>query len=80
VLAIAAERLHAAGLSLPAPLPSDPELRLFRSLRDLHGDDAHSQFNACLRRLASLCQALETAGGRAAASAAVQAPDSAAVP
>ncbi|HWM25463.1 MAG TPA: hypothetical protein VNP98_11625 [Chthoniobacterales bacterium] len=59
LLAIAAQRLSAVGLPLPAKLPREPELRLYRMLRSLHGDGAHSQFNACLRRLASLCQALE---------------------
>jgi hypothetical protein len=66
VLAIASERLRAAGLPLPAPLPRDPEIQLFRSLRTLHGDGAHSQYNACLRRLASLCHALETSPRQAA--------------
>ncbi len=59
LLAIAAGRLAAAGLPLPATVPRDAELRLYRALRAIHGNDAHSQFNASLRRLASLCQALE---------------------
>lgn len=59
VLTIAATRLAAAGLPLPAALPVDAELRLHRLLRTIHGDDAHSQLNACLRRLSSLCHALE---------------------
>ncbi len=59
LLAIAAQRLASAGVPLPAALPRDPELGLYRMLRAAHGDDAHSQFNACLRRLASLCHALE---------------------
>ena len=59
LLAIAAQRLTAAGLPLPAIQGSDPELRLYRLLRTTHGDDAHSQYNAHLRRLCSLCPALE---------------------
>lgn len=59
LLAIAAQRLAATGVPLPAALPHDPELGLYRMLRAAHGEDAHSQFNACLRRLASLCHALE---------------------
>lgn len=59
LLAIAAQRLAAAGLPLPTPLPRDPELGLYRMLRTAHGDDAHSQFNAALRRLTSFCQTLE---------------------
>ncbi len=60
LLAIAAARLAAAGLRLPAAFGADSELRLYRLLHALHGDDAHSQYNAHLRRLASLCHALET--------------------
>lgn len=60
LLAIAARRLADAGLVLPAAPARDAELRLYRLLRSLHGDDAHSQYNAHLRRLASLCHALET--------------------
>ena len=59
LLAIAAGRLAAAGLPLPPTFASDSELRLYRLLRSLHGDDAHSQYNAHLRRLSSLCHALE---------------------
>jgi hypothetical protein len=59
LLAIAAQRLRTAGLPLPAIPRSDPELRLYRLLRSAHGDDAHSQYNAHLRRLSSLCSALE---------------------
>lgn len=59
LLAIASQRLAAAGLPLNTALPSDPELGLYRLLRAAHGDDAHSQFNAALRRLTSFCQTLE---------------------
>ncbi len=62
LLAIASQRLAAAGLPLPSPLPRDPELGLYRMLRATHGDDAHSQFNAALRRLTSFCQTLEQSG------------------
>lgn len=58
LLAIASQRLADAGLPLPDTLPKEPELRLYRLLRSLHGDDAHSQYNAHLRRLSSLCHAL----------------------
>ena len=59
LLTIAAGRLAAAGLSVPATPVREPELRLYRLLRELHGDDAHGQYNAHLRRLSSLCHALE---------------------
>ncbi|MEP6820992.1 MAG: hypothetical protein ABI946_01435 [Chthoniobacterales bacterium] len=62
LLAIASQRLSAAGLPLNGALPSDPELGLYRMLRAAHGDDAHSQFNAALRRLTSFCQTLERSG------------------
>lgn len=60
LLAIAASRLTEAGLPIPPARIAEPELRLYRLLRALHGDDAHSQYNAHLRRLTSLCQAMET--------------------
>ncbi|HEV7405552.1 MAG TPA: hypothetical protein VGO11_21585 [Chthoniobacteraceae bacterium] len=59
LLAIASQRLRAAGVALPVIPAGDPELRLYRLLRATHGDDAHSQYNAHLRRLTSLCHALE---------------------
>ena len=63
LLAIAAQRLAGLGLALPA-VPTEPELRLYRLLRARHGDDAHGQYNAHLRRLASLCHALESRDAR----------------
>lgn len=60
LLAIASSRLTDAGLRLPARRIPDPELRLYRLLRTFHGDDAHSQYNAHLRRLSSLCHAIES--------------------
>lgn len=60
LLTIASQRLTEAGLTVPAKSWLDPELRLYRLLRDIHGDEAHSQYNAHLRRLTSLCRALES--------------------
>lgn len=63
LLTIASARLTAAGVPVPhLPWP-DPELRLYRLLRQTHGDDSHSQYNAHVRRLTSLCRALEASGG-----------------
>lgn len=59
LLSIASVRLADAGLALPAVVPAEPELRLYRLLRTEHGDESHSQYNAHLRRLTSLCRALE---------------------
>lgn len=59
LLTIAATRLSEAGLLLPGVRFPEPELRLYRLLREAHGDDSHGQYNAHLRRLASLCRALE---------------------
>ncbi len=59
LLSIASGRLTAAGLPVAGGRWLEPELRLYRLLRETHGDDAHSQYNAHLRRLDSLCRALE---------------------
>jgi hypothetical protein len=47
------------GLDLAAHLPIEPELRLYHLLGIAHGNEAHSQYNALIRRLISFEQALE---------------------
>jgi hypothetical protein len=64
LLTIASERLAEAGLKIPPKRWPEPELRLYRLLRQSHGDDAHGQYNAHLRRLDSLCRALEASSRR----------------
>jgi hypothetical protein len=67
LLRIAAPRLARVGIRVPDPCRAqgiDVELQLYRLLRREPGD-AYGRYNASLRRLASLCHALEQ---RAAAS------------
>jgi hypothetical protein len=58
LVSIGAGRLRDGGLDVPPGLP-DPEHRLYRLLSEKHGDDAHSQYNALIRRLVSFERALE---------------------
>lgn len=60
LVSIGAPRLRQAGLDVPTAVP-DPEHRLYRLLAKEHGDDAHGQYNALLRRLVSFERALECA-------------------
>lgn len=52
LVSIGAPRLRTLGHNVPPSLP-DAELRLYAMLRQTHGDGAHSQFNALVRRLVS---------------------------
>lgn len=60
LVAIGARRLRAAGLVLPEglALPERPELALYETIADDHAD-AHSRYNALIRRLVSFERALE---------------------
>jgi hypothetical protein len=59
LIAIASERLTAAGLDIPKePLSSEPELALYAHLQHEH-DDAYHYYNALLNSLNSFCAALE---------------------
>ena len=60
LVSIGALRLRRAGLEIPPGLP-DADHRLYLLLAREFGDDAHSQYNAMLRRLVSFEQALECA-------------------
>lgn len=66
----AAPRLRFLGIDIP-PIPSpqagehpDAELRLYALLGRQGNTDPYGEYNALLRRLASLCSALELARGR----------------
>ncbi len=65
LVAVGAPRLRRAGLDLPpaASEPEAPELALYAALRGA-GGDAHSRYNALIRRLVSFERALETAQRR----------------
>lgn len=68
LLEVARARLARLGIDLPArgrPAEEAAELRLYRLLQREVGDDAYAQYNAWLRRLASLCHALEARDARA---------------
>jgi hypothetical protein len=52
LVSIGAPRLRRLGLTIPEPFDS-PEHRLYELLRSTHGDAAHSQYNALIRRLVS---------------------------
>lgn len=56
-----APRLQRLKLDVPAdPSPEDfPEHRLYRLLRDSHGDAAHGRYNALMRTLVSFARAAE---------------------
>ena len=60
LVSVGAPRLRRAGVDVPSPL-SDPEHRLYHALAREHGNDAHSKYNALIRRLVSFERALECA-------------------
>lgn len=57
LVSIGAPRLRQLGMHVEAPF-RDPEHRLYRRLSLSHGDAAHSQYNALIRRLVSFERAL----------------------
>ena len=65
LVAIGARRLRAAGLAIPdAPgWPEQPELALYEAIAAAHAD-AHSRYNALIRRLVSFERALEARNRR----------------
>lgn len=65
LVAIGARRLRAAGLAVPdAPgWPEQPELALYDAIGEAHAD-AHSRYNALIRRLVSFERALEARNRR----------------
>jgi len=60
LVSIAAPRLRALGLDVPAPI-GDAELRLYRRLATEHGAAAHARYNALVRRLVSYQRAMACA-------------------
>lgn len=60
LMQIASCRLQHCGIDVPPLPPSelDTEIRLYRLLQQSHGNSAHSQYNALLRRLVSFERAL----------------------
>lgn len=60
LVSIGAPRLRGAGLDISRTVP-EADHRLYLLLAQEFGDDAHSQYNALIRRLVSFEQALECA-------------------
>jgi hypothetical protein len=60
LVCIGAPRLRALGFDIGETF-SDPEHRLYQLLSVSHGDAAHSQYNALIRRLVSFERALACA-------------------
>jgi hypothetical protein len=56
LVSIAASRLRALGIEVPTPL-ENPELTLYHRLVAVHGEAAHSRYNALVRRLVSFQRA-----------------------
>lgn len=54
-------RLRRLAIAVPTVGPSDPlpEHRLYHLLAEIHGDAAHSRYNALLRRLVSFARAAQ---------------------
>ena len=61
---VGARRMRAAGLDIPPGLPLDgyPEHALYLAVAAAHPQDAHSRYNALVRRLVSFERALEAVG------------------
>lgn len=60
LVAIASPALQVAGITVPTTV-TEPNLRLYRLLQLTHGDAAHSQYNALIRRMVSYQRALQCA-------------------
>jgi len=60
LVSIGAPRLTAIGFAVPSPFPA-PEHRLYALLARTEGDEAHSRYNALVRRLVSFERAVECA-------------------
>ena len=61
LVSVGAPRLRAAGLDIPPgpSLPHSPEMSLYLAIGSDHPRDAHSRYNALIRRLVSFERALE---------------------
>ncbi len=59
LVSIGAPRLKRAGVNIPPFLFADPEHRLYSLLSIENSDNAHSRYNALIRKLVSFERALE---------------------
>src|SRR5687767_11554599 len=58
LVSIGAPKLRSLGISIPDPLPSNPEHRLYDLLATANSDSAHSRYNALIRKLVSFERAI----------------------
>jgi hypothetical protein len=63
LVTMASHRLRALGFDVPAPASSDPSHRLYELLAR-EGPDAHSRYNALVRRIVSFARAAEISSRR----------------
>ena len=65
LVAVGALRLRSVGLEIPAmpALSESPELALYAAVCASEADDAHSRYNALIRRLVSFERAMEALPG-----------------
>jgi hypothetical protein len=56
---MAAPRLRAVGIEVPARGGEKPDHRLYELLSERDPGDAHSQYNALIRQMVSFCRAVE---------------------
>jgi hypothetical protein len=63
IVAMAAPRLRALGLDVPSSVVEHPSHRLYELLSE-QKDDAHSRYNALVRRMVSFARAAERAASR----------------
>jgi hypothetical protein len=59
LISIGAPRLRHAGVEVPNEVFTTPEHRLYLKLAEIHGNGAHSKYNALIRRLVSFERAAE---------------------
>jgi hypothetical protein len=60
LVSIGASRIRQGGIDVPEEWPEAND-RLYLLLSELHGNDAHSEYNSLLRRLNAFASALERA-------------------
>jgi hypothetical protein len=61
LVAIAAPRLRALGIEVPAGGGEQPDHSLYELLSERDPGDAHSRYNALIRQMVSFCRAAEHA-------------------
>jgi hypothetical protein len=58
LVSIGAPKLRSLGISIPDPLPLNPEHRLYDLLATANPNAAHSKYNALIRKLVSFERAI----------------------